>query len=284
VNENDLRVQIHPKSVWLAGTNQRVEQMNKNAYDSDVSSDQVFQYRCISTYSPNLGGNFPTNEETINLHLLPASARERKSCFPSYIDLSIGSRVRCLKNKGTQIGIFNGAMGTVVGFCFEHCKSAVSTPLVKDFGSHATREIPIVLVQMDSFKLVFTPSAGDIVPFAAEIDEDHPLRTNGKVFYRRQLPFELSYASTVHKYQGLTANHDVVVEPCRTPFAMGLEYVAISRTTSLARLHLVRPLEEKHFSPKRFSATFDLIHQEYARLKSLESSNESDDLQDSPNI
>ena len=225
--------------------------------------------------------HFPTTEEIINLHLLPSSARERKSCLPSYIDLSIGSRVRCLKNKGTQIGIYNGAMGTVVGFCFEHSKSAVLKPLIKDFGDHVTREIPIVLVQMDNFKLVFTPSAGDIVPFTAEIDEDHPLRTNGKVFYRRQLPFELSYASTVHKYQGLTAKHDVVVEPCRTPFAMGLEYVAISRTTSLARLHLVHPLEQKHFAPKRFASTFDLIHQEYERLESLESSEAIDDLQES---
>jgi ATP-dependent exoDNAse (exonuclease V) alpha subunit len=109
----------------------------------------------------------------------------------------------------------------------------------------------------------------DILPFAAELDEDHPLKTNGKIFFRRQLPLELAHASTVHKYQGLTAQYDVVVDPCRNPFAMGLEYVAISRTKSLQKLHLIAPLQEKHFASKRFSKTLQMIHDEYKRLSSL---------------
>jgi hypothetical protein len=109
----------------------------------------------------------------------------------------------------------------------------------------------------------------DILPFAAEIDEDHPLKTNGKIFFRKQLPLELSHASTVHKYQGLTAQHDVVVDPCRNPFAMGLEYVALSRTRSLQKLHLIAPVHEKHFASKKFSKCFQMIHDEYKRLRLL---------------
>jgi hypothetical protein len=142
------------------------------------------------------------------------------------------------------------------------------TPAVKDFAAHVEREIPIVLVQMDSLKGITTKD--NIIPFAAQIDDGFPLRYNGKVFYRRQLPLEISFASTVHKYQGLTAQHDVIVQPTRNPFAFGLEYVAISRTTSIEKLHLLQQLEVKHFSCKRFSKTLSAINEEYDRFRSLE--------------
>jgi len=225
----------------------------------------VFKYRCIATYVPNLGIAFPTEEEIAILKHQPNSAREKNACLASFLDLAIGSRVRCLKNKGTQIGVFNGAIGTVVGFCFEGLISSVPVPLIKDFQIHGSREIPIVLVQMDQLSYCAT----NILPFAAEIDEDHPLKTNGKVFYRKQLPLELAYASTVHKYQGLTAQFDVIVDPARNPFAMGLEYVAISRTKSLKHLHFIRPLEAHHFESNRFKKDLELVHKEYSRLEML---------------
>jgi ATP-dependent exoDNAse (exonuclease V) alpha subunit len=170
-----------------------------------------------------------------------------------------------MKNLGTQIGVFNGAIGTVVGFCFEKEREQVSIPLVKDLRHHSNREIPVILVRMDQVTVCET----DILPFAAEIDEEHPLKTNGKIFYRKQLPLELSHASTVHKYQGLTAQHDVVIDPCRNPFAMGLEYVALSRTRSLEKLHLIAPVHEKHFASKKFSKSLQMIHDEYKRLSLL---------------
>jgi ATP-dependent exoDNAse (exonuclease V) alpha subunit len=120
---------------------------------------------------------------------------------------------------------------------------------------------------MDSLKGITTKD--NIIPFAAQIDESFPLRTNGKVFLRKQLPLEISFASTIHKYQGLTAQHDVIVQPTHNPFAFGLEYVAISRTTSLEKLHLLQPLEEKHFSSPRFEKTLSAIHEEYERFRSL---------------
>jgi ATP-dependent exoDNAse (exonuclease V) alpha subunit len=256
---------IHPNSVWLSSTNEKVDQLNDDLYYHRVKDTTVFKYRCVATYVPNLGNAFPTPDEIQSLHDLPTSVRERRNSFRSYIDLAVGCRVRCMKNLGTQIGVFNGAIGTVVGFCFEKEREQVSIPLVKDLRNHSNREIPVILVQMDQVLLCGT----DILPFAAEIDEDHPLKTNGKIFYRKQLPLELSHASTVHKYQGLTAQHDVVVDPCRNPFAMGLEYVALSRTRSLQKLHLISPVHEKHFASKKFSKCLQMIHDEYKRLSLL---------------
>jgi ATP-dependent exoDNAse (exonuclease V) alpha subunit len=230
-----------------------------------VKDGTVFRYRCVATHVPSLGGTSPTTAEIAILHEQPISNRDKKNCLTNYLDLAIGSRVRCIKNKGTQIGIFNGAMGTVVGFVFEGARSSITMPLIKEFQHHGEREIPIVLVQMDEM----TALDKDIIPFAAEVDEEHPLKANGRVFYRKQLPLELSYSSTIHKYQGLTAKQDVVVYPCRNPFAMGLEYVGVSRTTSLDRLHLISPLEEKHFACAKFIKSFQMIKEEYKRLRLL---------------
>jgi hypothetical protein len=51
---------------------------------------------------------------------------------------------------------------------------------------------------------------------------------------------------------------------------MGLEYVAISRTKSLDRLHIIRPLEERHFNSKRFKKDLQLVRDEYSRLEMLD--------------
>jgi hypothetical protein len=260
--------QVHSNSVWLAASNQVVSDMNHQVHKFAIKDRRAFEFRCVSTYTPNLGNSIPSLEEVTALHQLPTSVSQRKECLANYIDIGIGCRVRCVRNKGTQIGIFNGAMGTVVGFCFEHLLPEHLTPAVKDFAAHIDREIPIVLVQMDSLKGITTKD--NIIPFAAQIDDGFPLRYNGKVFYRRQLPLEISFASTVHKYQGLTAQHDVIVQPTRNPFAFGLEYVAISRTTSIEKLHLLQQLEVKHFSCKRFLKTLSAINEEYGRFRSLE--------------
>ena len=267
VDERRLVDEVNSKSVWLAASNRSVADMNAQVHKFAIKDQQAFEFRCVATYTPNLGDNVPTLEEITSLHQLPASVSQRKECLPSYIDIGIGCRVRCVKNKGTQIGIFNGAMGTVVGFCFEKSLPEILISAVKDLVAHVGREIPIVLVQMDSLKGF--SSKDNIIPFAAQIDESYPLRTNGKVFFRKQLPLEISFASTIHKYQGLTAQHDVIVQPTPNPFAFGLEYVAISRTTSLEKLHLLQPLEEKHFSSIIFEKTLSAIHEEYERFRSL---------------
>jgi hypothetical protein len=263
--------------VWLGASNQSVSELNHRVHNLAIKQQKAFEYRCISSYTPNLGNNIPSLEEICDLHQQPSAASQKKECLQSYIDIGIGCRVRCVRNKGTQIGIFNGAMGTVVGFCFEKKVPDIHMPLLKDFAEHVDREIPIVLVQMDSLKGLVTKD--NIIPFAAGIDESYPLKTNGKVFYRRQLPLEISFASTIHKYQGLTAQHDVIIEPTSNPFAFGLEYVAISRTTSLDKLHLLNPLLPKHFANKRFLSTLNLIHEEYDRFRSIK--DEKDDVDDS---
>jgi hypothetical protein len=118
---------------------------------------------------------------------------------------------------------------------------------------------------MDNVQISLHRSTNGLLAFSAEPDKDRPLKANGKIFYRTQLPLELAHASTVHKYQGLTAPSDVVVEPAERPFSMGIEYVAISRTTKLESLHLLKCLRPKHFNSH--SAKRNLVQREYERMR-----------------
>jgi len=271
-----LRRQIDPSSVWLASTNSRVDELNLVSFSSTINLTlqqkiAPTHFRCVATYSPNIGNVFPTTTELETLKDLPINANDKKTSLPAYLDLAIGSRVRCIRNKGTQIGVFNGAMGTVVKFVFNRPAPTSSTgptsprPKLNEFKHCAEREIPIVLVKMDHVHVSLHKETTGILSFAAEPDKDRPLKVNGKIFYRTQLPLELAHASTVHKYQGLTAPSDVVVEPAERPFSMGIEYVAISRTTKLDKLHLLRCLRPKHFSSHSEKRT--LVHNEYERLR-----------------
>ena len=63
-----------------------------------------------------------------------------KYCLP-FIDLAVGARVMVTRNLATQIGIYNGATGIVVGFGFHTAIPEESFPT----------ELPIVFVKLDRY-------------------------------------------------------------------------------------------------------------------------------------
>jgi hypothetical protein len=68
---------------------------------------------------------------------------------PNYIDLAIDTHVLVPTDLATQIGIFNGTKGTVVGFGFTGTAPEDTLPDSKSFHLLPNREIPIVFVRMD---------------------------------------------------------------------------------------------------------------------------------------
>ena len=103
----------------------------------------------------------------------------------------------------------------------------------------------------------------NIIPFVAICSQDEKYNKN---YHRWQIPLEASFACTTHKMQGSTAKFGAVIEPSKgKPFARGLDYVAPSRPTELAKLILLGPLTEAHFTsfPKERHA----IKEEYMRLR-----------------
>ena len=82
------------------------------------------------------------------------------------------------------------------------------------------------------------------------------------VYYtRKQFPLMLAFAITIHKSQGLSL-HTAIVDAGATNFGPGMVYVALSRVTSLAGLHLV------DFDRSKIACD-QLAIKEYNRLREL---------------
>jgi len=151
-------------------------------------------------------------------------------------------------------------MGSVVKFGF----SGAQPPIGICANNSLAQEIPIVFVKMDSLKIKFSVSStiDNIIPFVATTTIT---KLNNK-WFRSQLPLCLAHACTVHKAQGCTAEHGVVVSPSQGHiFARGLEYVMMSRATKLEHVYLLSQLHEKHFNG--FVHERKLIALEYDRLR-----------------
>jgi len=83
-----------------------------------------------------------------------------------------------------------------------------------------------------------------------------------------QLPLRPAHCSTIHKAQGTTAFHGIVLQPSRMyPFTMGLEYVGISRATSISNVITLDFIRPDHFASHPFQRQD--IANEYARLNSI---------------
>ena len=100
------------------------------------------QFRMISRHSP-VRQLIPTPNEIIKQKLYKI---DDKYC-PPFIDLAFGARVMATKNLATQVGIYNGATGTVVGFGFHKAVPEEHFQIIDTFHTLKGREIPIVLVK-----------------------------------------------------------------------------------------------------------------------------------------
>ncbi|CAM9251762.1 unnamed protein product, partial [Hapterophycus canaliculatus] len=147
----------------------------------------------------NLGGSKLLNNVKMD------SAVEKK------LELKVGARVMLLRNLNTSAGLVNGATGVVIEF------------VDMRWGPR----LP---------KVQFDPVEGchDSGPVVRVVDQ---ATFSMSVASRLQIPLRLAWAITVHKSQGATlANAMVSMEDM---FDFGQAYVALSRTTTLAGLHLL---------------------------------------------
>ena len=135
----------------------------------------------------------------------------------SIICLARNARVMLTSNLWVDMGLVNGAMGTVVGICYRNGESPPNLPVA-------------VTVRFDSYR---GPTLSDgTVPIT-------PLRrtwfASGGSCSRLQLPLKLAWAVTIHKAQGLTLDK-VVIDIGKKEFSAGLKFVACSRVRHLKDL------------------------------------------------
>ena len=125
------------------------------------------------------------------------------------ICLAKSARVMLTSNLWVDVGLVNGAMGTVQAICYR---------------SGGPPDLPIaVMVHFDRYSGPILHD--DTVPIT-------PLRrtwsSSGVLCSRLQLLLKLAWAVTIHKSQGLTLDN-VVIDVDKREFSTGLTFVACSR-------------------------------------------------------
>jgi len=171
-------------------------------------------------------------------------------------------------NNEPQLGLFNGAMGTVVGFYYvdngiginenlpfyakgiynPFCTSCIEA-------SQHDYQLPIVLVQFDNryyekSQQSFLPDVERVIAIAPS-EVGFKLPGERCIIYRIQVPLQLSTCCTIHKVQALTLTNIVWI--LSDLFQKGLAYVASSRVKSFSGLYLVPHLHKKNITKEDFN-------------------------------
>ena len=138
-----------------------------------------------------------------------AKPEEAGGLYP-VIFIAVGARVMLTANLWQQVGLCNGAAGTVYQLL--------------DQEGHAPPNQPIaVLVQFDDYSgppfLTYKPKCVPIAPLTFEWEPN----------LRQQLPPLLQYAITIHKSQGQILNK-AVIDIGKSELSPGCTFVAISKT------------------------------------------------------
>ena len=138
------------------------------------------------------------------------------------ICIAHGARVMLSANLWVEVGLVNGALGTVEAICYESDQRPPDLPIA-------------VTVKFDSYSGPTLPDG--TVPIT-------PLRrtwfSTTKQCSRLQIPLKLAWAVTIHKSQGLTLDK-AVIDVGKKEFSTGLTFVACSRVRQLTDLLFVPP-------------------------------------------
>ncbi len=150
------------------------------------------------------------------------------SGLEAVVCLSKSARVMLTSNLWVEVGLVNGAMGTVQAICYRN---------------GGPPDLPLaVMINFDHYT---GPTLSDgTVPIT-------PLRrtwsNSGVQCSRLQLPLKLAWAVTIHKSQGLTLNQ-VVVDVGKKEFSCGLTFVACSRVRHMSDLLFTPPFPYQRLS------------------------------------
>ena len=163
--------------------------------------------------------------------------------------LAHSAHVMLTSNLWVDVGLVNGAMGTVQAICYR---------------TGGPPDLPIaVMVRFDSYSGPTFPDG--TVPIT-------PLRrcwsSSGGQCSRLQLPLKLAWAVTIHKSQGLTLDK-VVIDVGKREFSTGLTFVACSRVRQLQDLLFTPPFTFQRLSSLSNSCRLKERQVEDARLKSM---------------
>jgi len=201
---NDNILKHHPTAICLMSKNEAVSKFNMSMLRIQVSA--------IEEISAIDSGNTKSAKTKIS-----RCKRNNKSIdisctagLEEILLIGVNSRVILRRNLNVELGLVNGAIGTVTGFV--RIGMAITSVAVK------FDELP------ESHMIDRVSADFEIMP--------------GIIITRRQFPLSLSYALTIHKCQGLTVEA-ALVDVGESIFEKSMSYVALSRVKSLSKLFLI---------------------------------------------
>ena len=178
--------------------------------------------------------------------------------------LARSARVMLTSNLWVEVGLVNGAMGTVEAICYK------DTTLP---------HLPVaVMVRFDHYT---GPTVHDeTVPIT-------PIRrswsSSGGQCSRLQLPLKLAWAVTIHKSQGLTLDK-VVIDIGKKEFSCGLTFVACSRVRKLRDILFMPPFPLQRLKSIANSRRLQERKEEDQRLLSLQEPTAELSIEDIPSV
>lgn len=199
--------------VHLVSSNKKAQTIN----DTQLNKLKTSKIRYVSSYTSS-GKDQDTKEilvKELQFQLNQKGINE--------LILKKGARVMLIKNLDIELGLVNGALGTIVDF-------------VQD--SSTDHDIPIVKFDNSNTKHPIS-----VVSWELEID--------GCKGMAHQIPLMLAYSVTIHKSQSLTLESAILdLEDC---FCDHQIYVALSRLKTLDGLYL------KSFNPLKIKTNDKMI-------------------------
>jgi hypothetical protein len=269
IDEEDIHRSAPVGALFLASSKLEVEQINRQAHAHLIKQGKEALVIWAHHKRGRNNANFDLTARIHALEKCPANTSEQYykwlGTCRNKIHLCVGSRVRYLLNKCPIAGLFQGAMGTVVGFGLPIGRKAedYNRGMSLELAARFNREVPLVYVKMDmadGFESAWVDTPG-VICFAAE-----QTPTSGSGHPRFMLPLLPAHARTYHAAQGLTAAFGVVLyRPVKRMFA--LMYVGISRIKTLASLFLMQRVVAEDFQSG--TESFANVELELVRLRGL---------------
>ena len=187
--------------------------------------------------------------------LAKKAAPDDMSGLEPSIFLSKGAKIMLTMNLWTDVGLCNGATGTVVDFIYADDQQPPDLPVA-------------VIVKFDDYT---GPSINDSMPACVPICPITVTSQTLDVHERQQLPLKLAWAITIHKSQGLTLPK-AWIDIGQSERTAGISYVAISRARTLSTC-IIEPMTFQRLTSLKKSINLKFRLEEESRLHSLSNIN-----------
>ena len=231
--QNDPEIMNEKDAIYIFGTNNKVNQMNKKRLNMLKAETMVIQAICLHKTIKDFK---PSIDNAGNINNTP---------FQMELKIKIGAKVMLTYNIDTSDGLTNGARGEIIGRITDNSNS-ITKLIVKfeneDHGRDARRRNP----DIEKLHPAGTPIEKINFSFSISRSKSAVVNTANVI----QFPVKLAFASTAHKIQGATIQKPMkMIISVTDIWAAALVYVMLSRICALWQLYILDEFDSSKMYP-----------------------------------